>query len=406
MHLTRFAREYGSQTLKARKSYRFRAFSQTILFFIQTEKIFFKTSITTCLWFASSEGFVFCFYWTDKIIHIFSDKYFEEEIRMGFEVGISNIENSKIELYRSILINTGHTGGIWCDIRGDEINLFDLMLEEECIDRLSLKYISNRDKDIFLAKWFDLLNICSEDLAIWANSPCKYLQEAPWSARKIEYSHTCLDDVMLIIYLHKFECTSGSKSLFFGFPIVWILYLKVVWFFLFWHMWVSLYTESFTLPENVRKASHHWPNCSSISWFTSNPFHCGCKSWWWCFWIALSSRWSCSVSWEGDMYSQWQISWFILFVHSRSHSNSSFYPRWIHTRSYCDHWYGRSRFAGEDLPRISIYLWECSDRKYRSSFDEYGVRNIQSYRSERLIRMWVDGRGDWGDHSRDAKCMF
>ena len=43
----------SGQILKARKSYRFRAFSQTILFFVETEKILFKTSITASLWFHS-----------------------------------------------------------------------------------------------------------------------------------------------------------------------------------------------------------------------------------------------------------------------------------------------------------------------------------------------------------------
>ena len=152
---------------------------------------------------------------------------------MGFEIGISNIEYRKIELYRSILINTGHSCGIWCDIRGDQINLVDLMFEKECIDRLSLEYIPNGDKDIFFAKWFDFLNIRTENFSLWPHSSRKDLQETSGSARKIDYRHSWFDDMMLVIYLHKFERTPGSKSLFFGFPIVWILYLKVVWFFLF-----------------------------------------------------------------------------------------------------------------------------------------------------------------------------
>ena len=94
---------------------------------------------------------------------------------MWFEIGIGNIENSKIELNRSVLINTSHPGGIWGNIRGNKINMADVMFEEECIDSFSLKYISNRDKNIMFSKWFNFLDVSSEDFTIWTNSSCKHL---------------------------------------------------------------------------------------------------------------------------------------------------------------------------------------------------------------------------------------
>lgn len=72
---------------------------------------------------------------------------------------------------------------------------------------------------------------------------------------------------------------------------------------------------SFTL-RRYQKSKSSSTNCSSISWFKSNPFHCGCKSWWWCFWVLLALVEVAPVSWEGDLYPQWEITRFILFIHS------------------------------------------------------------------------------------------
>ncbi len=193
--------------------------NKTILFlFSHTDKILLEASVTTGFGLESVYfGEVF-FEWKYQIIDIFSDEYFEHEISSLFEKNLRNVENSKIELYWSILIYTCHSSGGWSNIWSNQIELSDLETIEIGSDFFIFKNTLFEKMNVGMTKiWINFLNIYTHSFVTWLDNLCDYLKKTSWCCCNIENIHLWFDDLIFFLDFDEFERTSCSKSEFFCF---------------------------------------------------------------------------------------------------------------------------------------------------------------------------------------------
>lgn len=188
-----------------------------VLFILShTDKIFFKTPITTSFGLESVYfGEVF-FEWGYEIIDIFSYKYFQHKISSFFEENLGNIENSEIEFYRSVLVYASHTSCGWRNIRGDEIKLSDIQTIKICPNFFIFKNTLLKNMNIGMTKIrIDFLNIYTYCLVIWFDYLRNHLKKTSRCCGNIENIHFWFYNSIFFLNFNQFKCTSCSESEFF-----------------------------------------------------------------------------------------------------------------------------------------------------------------------------------------------
>ena len=187
------------------------------------DKILFKTPISACFGLEPRKLTVLSLHWSDQILYVLSDEYFQDDGSSFFEEFICDFEDSKIEFDRSILIYSRDPRSIRSNIRSDKIELFYIALSYELMDDIIVEDTCFQEWDIFLSERLDRLDIDTDDASWFSDDLREYLHETPWCTCHIEDTHAWLYEIIFFLYLEEFECTSCSIAELFGFLEIRIL---------------------------------------------------------------------------------------------------------------------------------------------------------------------------------------
>lgn len=112
-----------------------------LVLFSSTYKVLLEASIPTGLRFAFVEYGISILYGSYEVVDIFSDEYLQYQCPSLLQEHIRDIQDSKVEFNRPILIHACLTGRMGSDIGSDAIELYDIMSFQELYDGLCDKYI-------------------------------------------------------------------------------------------------------------------------------------------------------------------------------------------------------------------------------------------------------------------------
>lgn len=200
------------------------------LFLPLTDKILFKTSISTRLRFHTEYLRKILLQRRYEIIDIFSHKDLEDEVSSFFEKDFCHIKDRDVQLYRAILIDSLHTRRRWSDIRSDQIKLIDPERFKEDFYFFKFKNILLKEVNIWVSEIFiDLLDIDPHHLGLTSDDLRDHLEKASWCGCHIEDIHPRFDDLIFFLDLQKFKRTSSTIPKFFGFFEVGVLDVESFW---------------------------------------------------------------------------------------------------------------------------------------------------------------------------------
>ena len=192
-----------------------------------TDEIFLETPISAGMRLESGEFFEIFFDRTDEIVHIFSDENFEYERFSRCEEFFCYFEDRKIELDRSILVDSRHAGGCRGNVRCYEIERIDSDASQVCVDFFVFEDALLQEEDVRISEIrIDFLNVYPDGFSSFSDRFCDDLQKTSWSGSDIEDFDSRFENAVFFFYFEKFEGTAGAISEFFCLEKVWILNLK------------------------------------------------------------------------------------------------------------------------------------------------------------------------------------
>ena len=150
-------------------------YDKSNLFLSDTDKVFFKTPLSTGTRLTTGKFLILFFDRDDEIIDVLSDKYFKKKISALFEKYLCDIKYSKIELDGAVLIDSCHPRCTRCYVRSYDIKLGNTETLDIRFDPRSVEYISLEKRDILLSKRSDFLYIDTDDFAFLTNNMRNYL---------------------------------------------------------------------------------------------------------------------------------------------------------------------------------------------------------------------------------------
>ena len=159
------------------------------LFPPQTDKILLEAPVTAGFRLYPPERFEARFDRSDELVHVFSDEDLEDEISARFEEPIRDREDRLVEFDGAVLVDAGDAGGVRSDVRGDDVERFDAVLQAECFDGGEVEDVRLEEVDVRVAERFDLLEVDAEDLAGRSDDLGNDLDEASRRGGDIEHVH-------------------------------------------------------------------------------------------------------------------------------------------------------------------------------------------------------------------------
>lgn len=175
-----------------------------------THEVLLEAPLPTGLGFAFVEDGVPVLYWSDEVIDVLSDEDFQNQSSSLAKEDIRDIEDGKVELNGSVLIDSGLTGGVGGDVGSNAVHLHDIVSFQKLDDRLCYKYIPLKYVNILMPESLDLLDVHSRDHPGRSDHFDQNLEPAPWGAGDIENLHPRPDDVIFFLNIEELESASSA----------------------------------------------------------------------------------------------------------------------------------------------------------------------------------------------------